>query len=82
MGEYDDEVKEMLGQEAWDVVLGAVRNGHIESQKMEDIGLMPSDTGKAGGAYTGKHMSDYPLANGVFINECQHLIKEKQFSMT
>ena len=52
------------------------------AQKMQEIGLMPSDTGQTGGACTGKHMSDYPLAEGAFIKECQHLIKEKQFTMT
>ena len=36
------------------------------AQKMESIGLMPSDTGAPGGKTTGQHMSDYPLA-AVFI---------------
>ena len=37
MGQYDDDVKAKLGQGAWDVILAAVRNGHIDPEKMEDI---------------------------------------------
>lgn len=35
--------------------------------KMEAIGLMPSSTGKPGGAKTGEKMADYPIAGGRFM---------------
>lgn len=50
------------------------------ADKMENIGLMPSSTGKPGGNKTGQKMSDYPISNGLFIKECMTLIDEK-FSM-
>lgn len=34
--------------------------------KMEAIGLMPSSTGRPGGARTGEQMADYPIAGGPF----------------
>lgn len=34
--------------------------------KMESIGLMPSNTGKEGGRKTGEQMMDYPIAGGRF----------------
>lgn len=34
--------------------------------KMESIGLMPSNTGKEGGRKTGEQMMDYPIAGGPF----------------
>jgi predicted SprT family Zn-dependent metalloprotease/ribosomal protein S27E len=43
--------------------------------KMEDIGLMPSTTGRPGGNKTGQKMSDYPIAHGAFIRECETLVK-------
>jgi hypothetical protein len=36
------------------------------SAKMQEVGLMPSDTGKAGGKTTGQRMDDYPIAGGRF----------------
>ncbi len=44
------------------------------ANKMEDIGLMPSTTGKPGGAKTGEKMNDYPIPQGRFIRECEALI--------
>jgi hypothetical protein len=35
--------------------------------KMESIGLMPSDTGRPDGKRTGEHMSDYPIEGGKFL---------------
>ena len=48
------------------------RNYHNRewAQKMESIGLMPSDTGAPGGKTTGQHMSDYPLPGGRFYRAC------------
>jgi len=36
------------------------------ANKMEEIGLMPSSTGKPGGNKTGQRMSDYPIEGGIF----------------
>jgi len=40
------------------------------ADKMQSIGLMPSDTGQVGGNRTGQTMSDYPLADGRFLDAC------------
>lgn len=37
------------------------------ANKMEVVGLVPSDTGRAGGNKTGQHMSDYPKKGGKFL---------------
>lgn len=37
------------------------------ADKMEAIGLMPSSTGKPGGARTGQKMADYALDGGMFM---------------
>jgi len=36
------------------------------AEKMEAIGLMPSSTGKEGGAKVGQKMADYPITGGRF----------------
>lgn len=57
----------------------ASRPGYHNSawaKKMIDIGLMPSSTGKPGGATTGQKMSDYPLPGGQFLNACEALATE------
>lgn len=48
----------------------------VWAEKMIDIGLMPSSTGKPGGATTGQKMSDYPLPGGKFLNACEALATE------
>lgn len=40
------------------------------ANKMESIGLMPSDTGEPGGKRTGQRMSDYPIEGGAFYLQC------------
>lgn len=45
------------------------------ADKMEAIGLMPSDTHKPGGKRTGEHMGDYILENGLFMQVAQNLLK-------
>ena len=35
--------------------------------KMQEVGLMPSNTGEPGGKRTGQQMADYPIAGGVFL---------------
>ncbi|MDV7546791.1 SprT-like domain-containing protein [Acinetobacter baumannii] len=37
------------------------------AEKMESIGLMPSDTGRVGGKKTGQKMADYPIVGGRFL---------------
>lgn len=49
--------------------------------KMEEIGLMPSDTGRVGGKKTGQRMSDYVIPGGRFIQACRSLIQENQFQI-
>ena len=46
------------------------RKGYHNAQwalKMEEIGLMPSSTGKPGGKKTGQKMADYPIPDGPFM---------------
>lgn len=45
------------------------------ADKMEAIGLMPSDTHKPGGKRTGEHMGDYILEDGLFMQAARHLLK-------
>lgn len=45
------------------------------ADKMEAIGLMPSDTGKPGGKRTGQQMMDYPARGGRFMAACVSLIE-------
>lgn len=44
------------------------------SAKMEAIGLMPSDTGRPGGARVGQRMADYPIPGGRFERAARDLI--------
>lgn len=44
------------------------------ADKMESIGLMPSSTGKPGGARTGQNMADYPIPGGRFEKVAQVLL--------
>lgn len=37
------------------------------AEKMEEIGLMPSDTGQPGGKKTGQSVADYPIEGGAFL---------------
>lgn len=45
--------------------------------KMEAIGLMPSNTGAPGGKKTGQQMMDYPIEDGPFITSCRKLLTSK-----
>ncbi len=40
------------------------------ADKMESIGLMPSDTGSPGGKRTGQKMGDYYIKSGLFYQAC------------
>jgi hypothetical protein len=43
------------------------------ADKMESIGLIPSDTGLPGGRRTGRSMNDYISTGGVFLAACESL---------
>lgn len=47
------------------------------ADKMEAIGLMPSDTGREGGKRTGEHMSDYVIPGGLFEQSCNRLLSQR-----
>lgn len=47
------------------------------ADKMESIGLMPSDTGRPGGKRTGEHMADYILEGGRFAQACSALLTKE-----
>lgn len=44
------------------------------ANKMESLGLMPSDTGKPGGKKTGQSMGDYVIPGGKFYQVTQRLL--------
>jgi hypothetical protein len=46
------------------------------AEKMESIGLMPSDTGKPGGNRTGQKMGHYVIPGGPFARACAALLSE------
>lgn len=45
------------------------------ADKMEAIGLMPSDTHKPGGKRTGEHMGDYIIEDGLFMQAARNLLR-------
>jgi hypothetical protein len=46
------------------------------AQKMQSIGLMPSDTGQVGGKTTGQSMTHYIIAGGLFEQVCASLLSD------
>lgn len=44
------------------------------ADKMEALGLMPSDTGKPGGKRVGDCMGDYSIEGGLFEQSCNRLL--------
>jgi predicted SprT family Zn-dependent metalloprotease len=50
--------------------------------QMEAVGLMPSSTGKPGGAKTGQKMADYPIAGGAFEKAAKKLMADKTFKLS
>lgn len=50
--------------------------------KMQEVGLMPSSTGKPGGATTGDHMADYPIEGGLFLKVCKDHLITKAFTLS
>lgn len=59
----------------------SVRSYHNKEwgNKMQSIGLMPSNTGKEGGKKTGQQMMDYPIKGGAFLAVCSELVKDQRF---
>lgn len=49
-------------------------HNHQWAEKMESIGLMPSDTGQPGGKKTGQHMTHYIIPGGLFERVCAALL--------
>lgn len=49
--------------------------------KMEQLGLMPSSTGKPGGKRTGDRVHHYPIENSAFVRACKNLLS-KNFRIT
>lgn len=49
------------------------------ADKMEAIGLMPSDTGRPGGMRTGERMTHYIIENGAFDIKCGWLLNDGFF---
>lgn len=52
---------------------GGYHNNEWATQ-METIGLMPSSTGRPGGARTGQAMNDYPQTDGPFVQATNALL--------
>lgn len=46
------------------------------ANKMESVGLMPSNTGKPGGQRTGEQMTHYIIDGGLFDVQCQALLTD------
>jgi hypothetical protein len=69
-------VHEMVHQ--WQAVKGKPgKHGYHNrewAQKMADVGLTPSTTGKKGGARTGRGVSHYIQPGGAFETQCSKLI--------
>lgn len=46
--------------------------------RMEKIGLIPSDTGEPGGKKTGQTMADYPAQGGIFLKVATKILEGKE----
>lgn len=66
----------------WEQVTGRQTRGGYHSKKwggkMEQIGLMPSDTGAPGGKKTGQRMTHYIITDGLFERAYQ-VIQDESF---
>ncbi len=49
------------------------------ANKMVEIGLMPSNTGKVGGKMVGQQMMEYPIVKGQFVKTANKLISQRKF---
>jgi len=52
------------------------------ANKMMDVGLMPSSTGRPGGNITGQQMSDYIIEGGDFLKAFKVLENKKRFQLS
>lgn len=52
------------------------------AQKMIEVGLMPSSTGRPGGRQVGDRMSDYPIVGGRFLAVVDYLVRDLNFTIT
>lgn len=50
------------------------------SEKMQEIGLMPSSTGGVGGRTVGQQMGDYPIPEGRFLGTTKELMNSEVFA--
>ncbi len=57
-------------------------HNHEWADKMEGIGLMPSDTGQPGGRRVGDRMADYVIPGGRFSAEVSQLLVHHDFAVT
>ena len=68
----------------WQFHLGTPgRRGYHNDEwasKMEEVGLVPSSTGKPGGRRTGERMGDYPQVGGRFLEATRQLL-DNQFEL-
>jgi len=66
----------------WQIVKGKPGRSRYHNQewasKMESLGLMPSATGKPGGARTGDYMSHYIVSGGPFQVHCRNLLAKAE----
>lgn len=67
----------------WQYHLGtpSIRSYHNKEwgDKMESIGLMPSNTGQVGGKKRGQQMMEFPIKDGLFLKVCSTLVKNPVF---
>lgn len=50
------------------------------ANKMIEVGLMPSRTGKPGGKTVGQNMNDYPIDGGLFLEATEELMNNEIFA--
>jgi hypothetical protein len=81
-GRTDEEILSTLVHEmahVWQQEHGRRGRGRYHNREwgrmMHSIGLMPSATGKPGGAPTGDHMSHYIIENGPFLPVCRTFLE-------
>ena len=64
----------------WQIVFGSPSRGGYHNQewadKMEEIGLMPSDTGEPGGKKTGQKMTHYIIPGGKYEKAFEAMPKD------
>jgi predicted SprT family Zn-dependent metalloprotease len=51
-------------------------HNHEWAEKMEQVGLMPSSTGRPGGRKVGQKVADYAIQGGPFLCACEQLVTD------